>query len=605
MKIYFKLATFSVFLFVLFCSNSYAQQETATENAVDSSKDAKALPLVPIVPLTVNPEKQVVDERDYPAAKTKAEPATANDGIFIDPEFDIPMVTSEPEKNKQTASSTAKGFQPKFEYGGEVRARYGNDLAYEYALIQKTPGGKAVKSGTEDVIDFRTSAQFWTRLSLTQKIQAFLEVYTEFSVVGKKNENDPTIIFNGKDYRTAYKLDPWEMYFDFFLGPFDLRVGNQIVSWGTLTVASPSNRVNPRDISSYYWSDITGAKSPIVAVKGVYHISDLAFEFIISPFFTPPSTDIYGGDYSLFRYGSAYGQSRYPIADVNYYLHDTVTINEHPELLMTDNPGANPVNSQLGFRFSGSKSGFDFGLSYFYGYEELPTTILDPEVRALAEAVMYGDNNMILGYVTSLQNRILDGESIDSLVYSRYKRKHSVGVEFGTTIWELGVKAEAAFLPDKTYYTEGIIPTTHHTLSYAVGVDVLKMDLGSLSTLFIDMELFGSVLFGVKDNENLVYTTERTLSLFTNIRLAFLDNDLEFEFMNQTNFATKDFVIIPKVSYSPVTNLKLTLGFMILEAWAKEPVGYNVYTSNPDRKDTIFGNFSNNDQVFCTVRYSF
>lgn len=605
MKTFLNIFVLTISLLLIWGNTAFGQQNNVSnESETNASKEATP-ELVPIIPLTFEPENEVVDERNYPAKKE--EPVSATEGdLFVDPEFDIPMVTSEPEE--QTAKlSTAeeKGFKPKFEYGGEVRARYGNDLAYEYSLIQETPGAEATKKGTEDVIDFRTSAKFWTRLSLTENIQAFLEIYTEFSVLGKRNENDPTIIFNGKDYRTGYKLEPWEMYFDFFFGSFDLRVGNQIVSWGTMTVMSPSDRLNPRDVNSYYWSDISGSKQPLVAIKGIYHISDLAFEFVISPFFTPPPLDIYGGDYSLFRYGSAYGQSSYPIADVNYYLHDSVTINQHPELLMTDNPGANPLNSQLGFRFSGSKAGVDFGISYLFGYEELPTTNFDPEVRAMAEAVMRGDTNMVNGYLTSLQERINAGTPIDDLVSSEYRRKHSVAVEFGTTIWEFGLKAEAAFLPDKTYYTEGLYPTTHHTLSYAVGLDLLKMDLGSVSTLYVDLELFGSILFGVETNEQLVFTTDKNMSLFTTIRLAFLDDDLEFELLNQTNFSTKDYVIIPKVSYTPVRNLRLTLGVMLMEAWAKEPVGYNVYSSNPDRKDTIFGRYSNNDQAFFMVRYSF
>lgn len=572
-------------------------------------------PPAPIVPPDINPGFEVVDEREVkipveellPEPEAKEEKSIAAEdetGVFVDPELGM-LPPAAPPEDSTKAVVLESSFKPSFDYGGEWRARLGNDLAYEYSLVQENSNEAPVQKGTEDVIDFRTSFQFWTRLSLTENIQAFLEFYAEYSVVGKRNEDQPTVIFNGSHYRHDYRLEPWEMYFDFFFGSFDLRVGNQIVSWGTLNVMSPSDRFNQRDPGAYYWSDVTGAKQPVLTLKGIYHVSDLAFEFVISPFFIPPPIDLYGGDYSLFRYGSAYGMMTYPIVDINRYLSETKTIGEFPDLLSTRSPGGNPLNSQLGFRFSGSKGGFDFGISYLFGYEELPTATMDPELRALGEALMKGDTNLTTGYAQSLLDRIDEGESIDNLISSEYRRKHSVAAEFGTTVWELGIKAEMAFLPDKTYYTQGLTPETHHTLAYAIGVDVLKTDLGELSTLYIDMELFGSALFGVRTGEMLVFITERNLGLFTTLRFSFLDNDLELEAVNQINFSTRDYVLIPKISYSPVTNLRLTLGVMLLQAWAKEPRGYDVYSSNNDRKDTMFGQFSNNDQVFLTVRYSF
>ncbi len=596
------------------------------------AQDAPASPSTSPVPTlivmpTVEPVADVVDETTVPPppepqaeepAATEAPveapadtpepsaetPEETGSSVYVDPEFGmLPPVSDDPDATGSSAA--AEGWKPKFDFGGELRTRLGQDLAYEYALVRETPESKPEARGMEDVIDWRSSIQFWTRLEISENIQVFMELYAEHAVVGKRNEDNPTVIFNGSDYRHSYRLEPWEAYFDLFFGPFDLRIGNQIVSWGTLAVMSPSDRINPRDPGSYYWADISGAREPIPAVKGTYHVEGLNFELVWIPFFQAPPNDLFGGDYSLLRYGSVYGFVTNPLIDLNHYIDQSKTLASYPNLLTTKTPDANPVNSQLGFRFSGSKKGVDFGLSYLFAYDQIPTSDLDPELRALGAAVLANDTNLITGYTQNIIDRLTAGESLHDLAQAEYKRKHSVAAEFGTTIWELGVKAEIAFIGDKTYYTREMNPSDHHTLAYAAGIDVLKTDLGALSTFYLDLELYGSILFGVDANEPLIFSTEKNIGLFANARLAFLDDDLEFEVSEQTQFSTQEFVLIPKVTYSPVQDLKLTLGLMLLEAWANEPKGFDRFTSNPDSKDTLFGQFSENDQIFFTLRYMF
>ncbi len=549
-----------------------------------------------------------------PAALPGEEPNQAAQGLqdtqesdntkeFLDPEFGFLPPPSENEPSSAVAVKE-EGWKPEAEWGGEFRSRLGLDLANEYSIIEPQTGPpKAV--GTEDVVDFRNSVQFWSRIKLTEKIQAFLEVYAEYAVMGKRNEDHPTLLFNGKDYRWDFRLEPWEIYFDFFFDNFDLRVGNQVITWGTLAFTSPSDRVNYRDIRAYSWSDVTGSRMPTPALKGVYHVSGLNFEAVWLPFFFPPPNDLYGGDFSLLRYDSVYGYLTSPMQDIDRYIDESMTAPGHPDLLQTRRPDASPVNSQAGFRFSGSKAGVDFGLSYLFSFEELPTARFDPEVKSLARAVASGDTNMANGIVQSLLSRIDSGENIRSLADSRYERRHSVAAEFGTTVWELGVKAETAFFPGKTYYTRDFEPVTHHTLAYAGGIDVIKTDLGAMSTFYLDIELFGSALFGMKDGEALSFNSDLNLGLHATLRMAFLSDDLEFEITDRTHFHSKDYVLIPKVSYRPVEDLRLTLGFMLLESWRREPAGFGRFNSNTDSKDSLFGQYSNNDQVFFMLRYSF
>ncbi len=537
-----------------------------------------------------------------PAVEQPSAPAeTEQADVFVDPEFALPPAAE--VADLPAAAQVEAGWRPEVEYGGEFRARLGFDLRNEYTLIRETANSTPEAVGTEDVIDFRSSFEFWTRLKLHEDVQVYLEAYAEYFTVGKRNEDYPTIIFNGRNYRHEFFIEPREMYLDYFNGPIQLRVGNQIVSWGTLTNMSPSNRVNPRDIRAYYWSDISGSRMPEPAIRAIGTVSDLNFEIVWIPFFVSPPVDLYGGDFSLFRYGSMYGQTTHPLPDLNSYINKSKTGGYNPEFVTTKSVDANPVNSQIGARFSGSKSGCDFGLSYWYGYDALPTATFDPEVRAFAEAIARNETGLINGYAQDLIARLNNGESLEDLILSEYKRKHSLAFEFGASLWEFGIKLEHGATFDALYYTQNMLPRTYHTQASALGIDYMKTDQGPLSTLFINLEFYQNVLYGVPDDEPLMFNNDINLGLNTTIRFGFLDDDLEFEFVNTTNFNTKDTVFVFRATVRPVQNLSIILGSMILESWSKEPQGFDRYNANNDSKDTLFGRYSNNDQAYLMLRY--
>lgn len=594
--------------------------------------------VAPVVEPTGEAPAEVAPSEAVDEESEKEAEASDDAGILVDTEFDILPPPTEDASAQSQVEESAK-WKPMVEWGGEARTRFAQDIHNEISRVEDKPGKSYTKKGTEDVIDWRNSFSFWAKIKLDENIQAFMEVYAEHFTVAKRNEEDPTVLFNGSRARHEFRFEAREIYFDFFFGPFDLRAGNQIVSWGTLAVMSPSNRVNFQDPGAFYWADISGNRTPITALRGIYHAWDLSFEALWIPFFTPPNLDLYGGDYSLIRYGSIYGltvdRSKFPIPAIDQFISPSKTAAYHPESVMTNKPDANPVNSQAGFRISGTKAGFDFGISYLYGYEEMPTIKMDKDIRGLLKSGINGnlsaelgsclsdctgDITQILGNGASLDSycriedmdcriariitRLENGESLENMVSSEYERKHSLAAEFGATVWELGIKAEMAFLPDKMYYTTILESVNHDTLSYAMGIDVMKSDLGHLSTLFIDMEIFGSAIFGLRKGEQLIFQTDRNLGLHTSLRLSFLDDDLEFEGTGQVHFSTRDFVLIPRVSYRPIENMRITLGAMIFESWITEPELYP-YTTNTDQKRSLFGQFSNNDQIFAMLRYNF
>jgi hypothetical protein len=60
-----------------------------------------------------------------------------------------------------------------------------------------------------------------------------------------------------------------EAYLDMSLGPVDVRLGNQLVNWGTADGINPTSVVNPRDLLSV--TDLGIAGAPVPAIAATYY----------------------------------------------------------------------------------------------------------------------------------------------------------------------------------------------------------------------------------------------------------------------------------------------------------------------------------------------
>ena len=563
-------------------------------------------------------EQAPADRPQPPPEKTEPEPAppaetpeiteespaeqesTEASEVFVDPMFGI-----------QLEEEAAPEWTPTVDYGGEIRSRLGIDIRNDADLLIPEAGAAARQDGTEDVVDWRNSFDFWTRLKLAKWVQVYIELYAEHAISGERNEDDPTVLVNGENYRHHFFMELKEAYGDFYWDSFDLRVGLFVVPWGTITVNSPVDRVSPIDQNALYWTDVSGAKQASYAVRARYLVEGFTFEGLLIPFFAPRKLDLYGGDFALFNYASSYAQTPSPLPEIDDYLDPTKQDGPEGYLATTVEPDANPLHAQAGARITGSHGGFDYGISYLYAYDNLPKFEADPLVWALADAVRDNDDNLTTAYLSEIKERIGLGATTENFIYSRYERKHSLGMEFGTTLWDFGVKAEGAWLPQKLYYTPDSQWIETDTVEWAAGLEYLKTSVSDsdgniwLDQVFFAVEVFGSNLYDLPDGARLLYSTANNLSLYATGRIQALDEHFELEIVHQINFSTKDFMIVPRVTYEVYQNLRLTLGALFLESWISEPVGFGTFSTNGARKDALFGKYSNNDQVFVQLRWNF
>ena len=140
--------------------------------------------------------------------------------------------------------------------------------------------------------------------------------------------------FNLKSSEGELSLN--EAYFDYYGSDYDLRAGRQIVNWGSSLEYNPTNNLNPLKNMS-----LMGDKEPILMLQGKYFI-DYSYnvEAVIIPYHVPTTEEI---------------------------VINNMTFNAD---LVEDDLS----NMEYGLRWLGrGVNGFDFSMSYFSGFEDLPT----------------------------------------------------------------------------------------------------------------------------------------------------------------------------------------------------------------------------------------
>ena len=177
---------------------------------------------------------------------------------------------------------------------------------------------------------------------------------------------------------TDLKIDLDEAYFDLYLTNTDLRVGKQLINWGSAYEINPSSMTNPYDLTAL---NPTEEKLGVPAVKSKYYFNNttsltgvIITDFIESPVPESLQKTMVSDIKSNFakQIGSPYGEM---IVSQNLQVKESKPeIDELSELEYAVNFMKRDVR------------GFDLSASYFNGYEDLPsiTSDLDEVSKELA-----------------------------------------------------------------------------------------------------------------------------------------------------------------------------------------------------------------------------
>jgi len=127
-------------------------------------------------------------------------------------------------------------------------------------------------------------------------------------------------------------------------GPFTVDVGRQFIRWGKTDIVTPTDRFAPRDFVNVVDNDFLA----VSGVRASAQASADTIEIVWVPWFTP---------------------SRIPLVNQRWSA-----VPEPPEPLTIVDRGAElPSGSQTGVRWSHVGNGFEYALSFFDGFNHLPS----------------------------------------------------------------------------------------------------------------------------------------------------------------------------------------------------------------------------------------
>jgi hypothetical protein len=353
------------------------------------------------------------------------------------------------------------------------------------------------------------------------------------------------------DLREAY-LDLYE-----FISPnLDVRIGKQMIIWGTADKLNPTGNLCPDDLESTF--DF-GEKLGVNAINATYYLGNWMISAVGVPEFTParlPSGDA----------ASALGSPM--SAPPGVTLRNTTTVTVEPERTLED-------SSQFGLKLSGMLLDYDVSLSYFYGRDGIP----------LASKV-------------TLMPVDLSG-TMDVEAELTFPRIQVIGADFAGALSSVGVWGEAAlFLPEEvdmpTYLmtSEG---AQEQATSVALDDEaylkyVLGMDYTFESGWYVQAQfLHGFIGERGKDNLN-DYLVGRFEQSYLNDELTIVPFGFAVT-VSDWDEPGENYAIagMPEISYRPADNVELTLGAIIIEG----------------KGDNMFSSMKENDEIFFSAEVSF
>jgi hypothetical protein len=331
--------------------------------------------------------------------------------------------------------------------------------------------------------------------------------------------------------KTVSEITLREAYVNVYVGPFDFRIGHQIVVWGRADGWNPTNNITPRNMLIRS-PDEDDRRLANFLIRSYYNLHPLRLEAIWIPAYSP-----------------------------SYIPTDLVTFPPGITLGEPDYPDTSLKNSGLALRLNLELASVDGSISYFNGFNPLPGITAEvPEIIT--------------------PNSVLN-------VYHKSYRMHILGADFSTVVagsW--GLRGEVAYRHPHEDYTM-FVHIPNPDLQYVLGVDkeivknfsLLFQYIGRYVFEFEELKLPANPIdipkYEIELKNRLINFQQHELSHSLSCRagLELMNELLTVEVFGMVNFTSDETLFRPKLTYDIADAFTFTLGAELY--------------SGPD--DTLFG----------------
>ena len=411
----------------------------------------------------------------------------------------------------------------------------------------------------------------WNENRLTFKLDKKITDNSKFySEVWLRNIGLPNISSSADLYNKGiidpYNLEVREAYvhlFGFLTKNLDVKIGRQRITWGTADKLNPTDNLNPYDLEDIL--DFGRHRGSDAISLDYYLNNEFSLQGVYIPFFQPANMPV-----GIFATALTPSMEMPPGMTLKGF-NDTI-------LMPRYNLGE---SSTAGLKFKGFAAGFDFSLSYVWGYDGIPFAT----------------------YNTFAPVDTVGGININSQL--SFNRTHIFGADMAGSIGGIGVWTEAAvFLPDNE-----VIMTNNMSAFYPAGT---PPEMTTIDTTVLKKSAYVKFVIGADYNfGNGMYLNFQYLHGFMNERGTDNLNDYFFVQLDKKffedrlkvtplagGFIVSDFediennyalVYVPNITYMATDNAEITLSVAIFDG----------------KGDSVFSNFADYNMFMFKMKYSF
>jgi len=308
-----------------------------------------------------------------------------------------------------------------------------------------------------------------------------------------------------------------EAYLNVYAGPFDFRIGHQIVVWGRADGLNPTDNITPKNLLVRS-PDEDDRRQANFLIRSTYNHYPLRLEAIWVP---------------------AYESSYVPI--------DLIPFPPGVMLIGPDYPDARIMNSAFAFRLNWEKPSFDGSLSYFNGHNPFP--------GISANILILAPNNLFIE------------------AFPKSYRLHILGADFQTTAGPYGLRGELAYRrPHQDH--QRFIHIPNPDLYYIFGIDkefsgdlnVILQYIGRHVFDFMELERPINPLdipsYELAQKNRMIASQQDRLSHSLSFRIEkkLLHETMSVEVLGLIHITSDEFLLRPMLTYDIADALNVTVG---------------------------------------------
>jgi len=376
-----------------------------------------------------------------------------------------------------------------------------------------------------------------------------------------RNDKEPLVFIDQlKKEKDDRRVELREMYLDTYFDNLDVRIGKQYVVWGVLEGIRIVDEINPMDFRELIIPDLLDYRIPLWTLKVNYYSEKTSYELLWIPelkFHQPAAA---GSEWELFQ------------------VLDSTT---EPESF-------NPKYSEVGFKITRDMFDAEFSLSYFYTWDDYPTTFR----------------------IISLDD-VRSTEPTQNLpIFPTYSRMSIFGATMTKEIKGDILKAEFAFITDKYFaivdkYTNGFLDddgdVKRNHIRWGVGYDFSfwGADISPAIAQWVILDYEDYILSDQFDT---------TFNLF--LRKPIQKHSAVFTLLIIRLINFEETYIKPRLLFNLTDHFQITLGADVFIG-RRTSFGREADSAadgglvTPEQRAQFLGNFNENKRISVEFKYNF